>query len=121
MDLPAWRQNLVSSYDHAAERYAETFFDELDRKPFDRTLLDKFADDIRDRGQVCDLGCGPGHISRYLKAPGVDVFGVDLSSRMVEIASRLNPDLTFRQGDMLALDLSNHALSGVVVFVTEGL
>jgi SAM-dependent methyltransferase len=116
MDLPAWRQNLVSTYDHAAERYAETFFDELDRKPFDRTLLDKFADDIRDRGQVCDLGCGPGHISRYLKAPGVDVFSVDLSSRMVEIASRLNPDLTFRQGDMLALDLSNHALSGVVVF-----
>jgi SAM-dependent methyltransferase len=116
MNLSTWRQNLVSSYDHAAERYAETFFDELDRKPFDRTLLDKFADDVGDRGRICDLGCGPGHISRYLKARGADIFGVDLSSRMVEIASRLNPDITFRQGDMLALDLPDHALSGVVAF-----
>ncbi|MCI0390734.1 MAG: class I SAM-dependent methyltransferase, partial [Acidobacteria bacterium] len=106
----------VSSYDHAAERYAETFFNELDRKPFDRALLDKFADTVRDRGRVCDLGCGPGHISRYLKARGVDIFGVDLSSRMVEVASRLNPDLTFRQGDMLALDLTDHTLSGITAF-----
>jgi len=116
MKLPPWRQNLVSSYDHAAERYAETFFNELDRKPFDRALLDKFADDVRGRGRVCDLGCGPGHISRYLKARGVDIFGVDLSSGMVEVASRLNPDLSFRQGDMLALDLPDHTLSGIIAF-----
>jgi SAM-dependent methyltransferase len=109
-------QDLVASYDRAAERYAEMFSDELDRKPFDRALLDRFADDVRDRGRVCDLGCGPGHISRYLKARGVDIFGIDLSSRMVEVASSLNPDLTFRQGDMLALDLPDHTLSGAVAF-----
>ncbi len=114
--LTPWRQNLVSSYDHAAERYAETFFNELDRKPFDRALLDKFADNIRDCGRVCDFGCGPGHISRYLKARGVDIFGVDISSRMVEVASHLKPDLSFRQGDMLALDLPDHSLSGIIAF-----
>jgi SAM-dependent methyltransferase len=111
-----WFQYLIFSYDRAAERYAETFFDELDRKPFDRALLDKFADDVRSRGKVCDLGCGPGQISRYLKAHDVDIFGIDLSPRMVETASRLNPDLTFRQGDMLALDLPDRSLAGVVAF-----
>src|SRR4030095_9457319 len=98
-------ENLIFSYDPAAERYAEIFFDELDRKPFDRALLDQFADDVRGCGKVCDLGCGPGQVSRYLQALGVDVFGLDLSPRMVEVASRLNPDLIFRRGDLLALDL----------------
>lgn len=109
-------ENLIFSYDRAAERYAETFFDELSRKHFDRALLDKFADDVRSRGTVCDLGCGPGQISRYLKARDVDIFGVDLSPRMVEVTFRLNPDLTFRQSDMLALDLPDRSLAGVVAF-----
>jgi SAM-dependent methyltransferase len=109
-------ENLIFSYDLAAERYAETFFDELDCKPFDRALLDKFADDVCGRGKVCDIGCGPGQISRYLNARGVDVFGIDLSPRMAEVASRLNPDLSFRQGDMLALDLPDESLAGVVAF-----
>ncbi len=116
MKNPSWNQDLIASYDRAADRYAETFFHELERKPFDRELLDKFADALRGRDQVCDLGCGPGHIARYLKARGVDVFGLDISPRMIEIAARLNPDTLFRQGDMLALDLPDQTLSGVVAF-----
>lgn len=113
---PEWKHNLVTSYDRAAERYAETFFHELDRKPFDRALLDGFADTLRGRGQVCDLGCGPGHIARYLKARGVDALGLDISPGMIEVAARLNPDISFKQGDMLALDFPDQALSGIVAF-----
>jgi trans-aconitate methyltransferase len=40
---------------------------------------------------VCDLGCGPGHVSRYLWERGVEVCGIDLSSELVERARRLNP------------------------------
>jgi SAM-dependent methyltransferase len=111
-----WNQDLVASYDRAAERYAEMFADELERKPFDRALLEEFALEVRGSELVCDLGCGVGHISRYLKARGVSIFGIDLSPRMIEIASQLNPDIPFRQGDMLALDLHDQALTGVVAF-----
>lgn len=116
MKNPAWNQGLVLSYDRSAERYAETFFRELDRKPYDRALLDKFAADLRGRGKACDLGCGPGHVARYLKTRGVDIFGIDISPRMVEVATRLNPDILFRQGDMLALDLPDETLSGLAAF-----
>jgi SAM-dependent methyltransferase len=112
----SWNQELINSYDRAAERYAEVFSDELERKPFDRALLDQFAEDVPGGKLVCDLGCGVGHISRYLKARGVPIFGFDLSPRMVEIAARLNPDIPFRQGDMLALDLPDQAVMGVVAF-----
>ena len=90
-------------YDPVAEEYAEKFFNELDHKPFDRELLDRFADRVGGLGPVCDLGCGPGQIARYLHGRGVDAFGVDLSPEMVSVARRLNPGLRFEQGDMRAL------------------
>ena len=35
---------LEASYDRVSARYAEEFYRELARKPFDRELLDEFAD-----------------------------------------------------------------------------
>jgi len=91
---------LQADYDPVAEEYAEKFFHELQHKPFDRELLDRFATRVQGLGPVCDLGCGPGQIARYLHERGVDAFGVDLSPAMVEVAQRLNPGIHFEQGDM---------------------
>ena len=107
---------LQATYDHVAEKYADTFFDELDRKPFDRELLDAFADRVRGRGLVLDIGCGPGHIGRYLHDRGVEIAGVDLSTEMVELARRLNPDMAFEVGDMAALAAGDAGLAGIVAF-----
>src|SRR5262249_27988348 len=62
------------------------------------------------------LGCGPGHVARYLHDQGVTMVGIDLSPRMIEEARRLNPELEFRVGDMRTLDLSPGSLAGVVAF-----
>jgi len=40
------------TYNVAAERYAATFAGELDGKPFDRDLLDRYAAALAGRGQV---------------------------------------------------------------------
>ena len=66
---------IEASYDQVAQQYAQTFFEELARKPFDRALLDAFGERVRAQGTVCDLGCGPGHVARYLKDRGVKVCG----------------------------------------------
>jgi SAM-dependent methyltransferase len=107
---------LRASYDQVAEAYADTFFDELDCKPFDRELLDAYAERHRAQGLVLDVGCGPGHIARYLHERGVEVVGIDLSPEMVEVARRLNPGLRFEVGDMAALDVEDAALTGLVAF-----
>jgi len=117
VDPPArWNPDLAGAYDRVAEPYAAQFFDELARKPFDRELLDRFAERLRGRGGVCDVGCGPGHVGRYLAERGVDVFGIDLSPAMVLLARRLNPTMRFEQGDLRALSLSDAALEGIVAF-----
>jgi SAM-dependent methyltransferase len=110
------KPNLQSSYDAVADQYALKFFDELDRKPFDRDLLDRFADSVRGKGPVCDMGCGPGQIARYLSGRGVDVFGIDLSPQMVEQARRLNPQIAFRQGNMLCMDAADGSWAGIAAF-----
>src|SRR5206468_4038248 len=112
----AGQADLAAKYDRIAEKYAAAFFDELEKKPFDRARLDRFAAAVAGRGRVGDVGCGPGHVGRYLAARGVDVFGLDLSPRMVELARRRNPGIPFEQGDMLALALADASLAGIVAF-----
>ena len=108
--------NIQSSYDRVAERYAEEYSDELQRKPHDCKLLDELADTVRDKGEVCEIGCGPGQIARYLKDRGVNICGIDLSEEMVKTASKLNPDISFASGNMLSLEAPNNSFAGLVSF-----
>jgi SAM-dependent methyltransferase len=107
---------LQSSYDSIAEEYVTRIYHELDGKPLDRQLLDRLADRVRDRGTVCDLGCGPGHVARYLRDRGASVMGVDLSARMVEQARRLNPDIPFQAGNILSLEAVSESWAGIAAF-----
>lgn len=110
-------EEVQSSYDRVAGEYAEHFRDELDKKPFDRKMLDWLAEKVGGRGIICDMGCGPGQVARYLAEQGAQVCGVDLSPMMVESARRLHPDIPFRRGDMLALDgVADGAYGGVAAF-----
>ena len=110
------RMNVRESYDSAAAAYAEHLATELDQKPLDRHLLNRFAEATAGRGLVADLGCGPGHVARYLHERGVQVAGIDLSLEMVRVAASLNPGLDFRTGDMKQLDLPDASLAGAVAF-----
>jgi trans-aconitate methyltransferase len=79
-------QSIRESYDRLADEYARRIFNELQHKPLDRELLNRFASEVVGRGEVCDMGCGPGHVARYLRDKGTTVFGLDLSPRMLEQA-----------------------------------
>ena len=110
------KQKLIDNYSRLAEVYAEKFCTELDGKPFDRELLQRFVLASPPNYPVCDLGCGPGHIANYLKSLTADVFGIDLSPEMIQIAKRRYPSIDYRVGDMLELDLPLNSLGGIVAF-----
>ena len=109
------RDLIRRGYDAVADAYADHFADELAHKPFDRMWLDRFAA-LTAGAPVCDLGCGPGQIAAYLHGRGADVFGADLSEKMVEQARRLYPAIQFRQEDMLALPLADASLGAITLF-----
>jgi ubiquinone/menaquinone biosynthesis C-methylase UbiE len=111
-----WRADTGTSYDKIAEHYATEYFDELSRKPFDCELLTRFAQSLPAGARVCDIGCGPGHIARYLANRDLDATGVDLSATMVATAQRLSPELHFVHGDMLSLPFDDGWFAGVAAF-----
>ncbi len=108
--------DVQQSYDQVAEEYVSRIFHELEHKPLDRELLDRFAKAVQGSGLVADIGCGPGHVTRYLYERGVNVLGIDLSPHMVEQARRYNPGIEFRQGNMMSLDVADESWAGIVAF-----
>jgi SAM-dependent methyltransferase len=109
-------EQVRDDYDRIAAEYARRLFHELEGKPRDRELLLSFAADVSGRGMVCDMGCGPGHVARFLRDAGAQVIGLDLSSEMLAHARSLNPDIDFHVGNILALDLPGNSLAGITAF-----
>jgi len=114
-EFPSAIDCIRSSYDRVADAYAATYFDELKNKPFDRELLLRFVR-ATVGGRVCDMGCGPGQVARFLHEAGAEAFGLDLSPGMVAEARRLYAGVDFREGDMLALPLEDESLGGITAF-----
>jgi SAM-dependent methyltransferase len=115
---PDFVERTRHSYDTLADDYAEWIRDELASKPLDRALLGGFAELVRAAGvgPVADIGCGSGRVTAHLDGLGLSVFGIDLSPRMVAVARRTYPGLRFDEGSMMALDLEDGVLGGIVAW-----
>ncbi|AEN11644.1 MULTISPECIES: class I SAM-dependent methyltransferase [unclassified Streptomyces] len=118
MTEPAFLQTTRTSYDAFADLYASRFQDELAAKPLDRGVLTGFAELVAagGGGPVADIGCGTGRVTAHLHASGADVFGVDLSPGMLAEARSRYPGLRFEEGSMLALDLPDGGLGGLLAW-----
>jgi len=102
------------SFDSIADLYAVQFAHELERKPFDRALLEGFAERAAD--PVADLGCGPGHVGDYVAGRGRRVVGSDFSVESLRQGRFLFPGMSFVAGDLLRLPFASSSLGGVVAF-----
>lgn len=66
---------------------------------------------------MSDLGCGPGQTTKFLYDCGVkDITGIDISPRMIKIASRINPHLKYETADMLDLKYDDNAFGSAIAF-----
>jgi SAM-dependent methyltransferase len=104
------------SYDALVADHVDRLGSELGDKPLDRALLAAFAEWVQAAGnaRVADVGCGPGRVTAVLEDLGLDAFGVDLSPEMIALARRTHPDVRFEVGSMLALDIPDASLGGVL-------
>jgi len=106
---------LRSGYGTVARAYRENLLDELVGKPLDRAFLDAFVERAK-RGLIVEVGCGPGHVTRYLAERGAVVEGIDLSPAMIEEAQASHPGIAFRVADMFELPYDSGSLAGIVGF-----
>jgi len=106
------------AYDTVAQDYADLLRDDLAGSEYDRAMLGVFAEQVRrdGGGLVGDLGCGPGRIAGHLAGLGMDVVGVDLSPRMVDVARRDHPGVRFEVGSMADLPFRDAELGGALAW-----
>ncbi|MEU2074417.1 class I SAM-dependent methyltransferase [Streptomyces sp. NPDC013489] len=106
------------AYDAIATVYQQQFQDSLRDRPLERAMLGAFAELVRStddgRGEVADLGCGPGYVTAHLHGLGLKAFGVDASPVMVALAQASHPGLRFEVGSMAELDIEDGSLRGVL-------
>ncbi|HEX5335834.1 MAG TPA: class I SAM-dependent methyltransferase [Propionicimonas sp.] len=70
--------------------------------------------------RLLDLGCGPGLYANRLAARGVQVLGVDVSSRSLEFAREVarggSLPASFRQGNYLTCDLGSGHDAAILIY-----
>ncbi|MDQ0815054.1 SAM-dependent methyltransferase [Streptomyces sp. B3I7] len=113
-----WLDDTRASYDTVAVDYARMTRHLLADTPEERAVLALFADLVRARGggPVADVGCGTGRVTAHLGRLGLDVFGIDLSPGMLEVARREHPGLRFALGSMTDLDLADATVAGLIAW-----
>lgn len=102
-------------YDDMAELYTNHVALEMTVPSIVRSALDAFALRVQKHGGlVADVGCGPGHVTAYLAERGLDIFGVDNSPALLEIARASQPDIRFEIGQLASLPVEGGSLQAVV-------
>lgn len=118
MKVPDHKPQTRHCYDIVADDYATLIPDLSAETALDLAMIDAFAERClrAQLGPVADAGCGPGRISAHLAERGVDVFGLDLSPGMVDVARRTHPHLRFEVSAMEDMNIQDAALGGLLAW-----
>ena len=106
-----------NSYNKAAQKYYELFYDELAEKEFDKKFLDEYLKLFNTNSTICSVGCGPcGHIEKYIYQKGFRIIGIDISEKCIEIARKNNPTIQFEVGDFSKTNYEDNYFDGLVSY-----
>jgi len=64
--------------------------------------------------RLLDVACGSGVLAKHAARRGASVTGIDIAPRMLELAAKLNPECTFREGSVDAMPFEDGAFDAVV-------
>jgi ubiquinone/menaquinone biosynthesis C-methylase UbiE len=120
MSLTRFIRNVQSRFE-AIPAPAAIFYDAIPARILKKPE-GKIADDIVEKirsGTIVDLGSGTGYLAIKIakRAPGLQVYGVDLSRQMVKIAKRhaqAVENVQFEFGDAAALPFEDDSIDFIV-------
>lgn len=93
-------ENNKITYDCIAQNYTNIAIREIAPKAF----VDSFLNSLVGKN-IIDVCCGTGQIAKYMAKQGFNVFGIDISEKMLKIARQIAPNCKFQQAN--ALDFSS--------------
>ena len=116
MDQTTAESKAREGYDRMAEVYTNHVGLEMTVPSIVRSALETFAHEVQkqDAAKVADVGCGPGHVTAYLAELGLDIFGVDNSPALLDIARAAHPDIRFEIGQLASLPIETGSVQAVI-------
>jgi len=106
--------NVEQAYASVADLYIGLFGTVQQVHPDDLAFIGRHLS-IRP-GKVIDVGCGPGHLTGYLRSLGVDATGIDIVPEFVAHARAAHPDGDYRLESVESLDAESGSVAGVLAW-----
>ena len=98
-----------SSDERVAEFYARTYDESVPDWPGEMDFYQEMAGEVkRHGGKVLEIACGTGRVAIRLAQNGVNVVGLDLSTKMLEVAQQKSgglENIRWVQGGMRSFEL----------------
>ncbi len=92
------------TYDKFSEYYHNNLLEKSDNfwhKYVEKPAMIKLLKPVVKRKKVLDLGCGSGIFTKQIKSLGANVYGLDISSGLINIAKREYPNINFFVGNAI--------------------
>lgn len=108
---------VMNCYNLTAKEYAKKFLNELDGKPFDRNILDRFSEMLPRQSLIYDFGCGSGQTTKYINDKRRHkIIGLDFSQEAILLAQQNFGEIEFAVDDMLNSRMVSNSADGIVAF-----
>jgi ubiquinone/menaquinone biosynthesis C-methylase UbiE len=108
--VDAFTQFEHEGWERVADKYDSVWSSST--RQFIEPLLD--AAEVTAGLSVLDVGCGPGYVSAAAVKRGAVPIGVDFSREMLEIATRMFPQIKFREGSAQELPFADESFDRVL-------
>lgn len=110
-------REVMDCYNRTAQEYAAQFLQELEHKPFDRNLLNRFNDLLPAGSLIYDFGCGSGQTTKYMHDQQRHrVIGLDFAENAIRLAQARFGDIEFVVDDMLHSQMPSSSADGILAF-----
>jgi trans-aconitate methyltransferase len=106
-------QETFKTWNKIAEIY-EKMFMQLDL--YDDTYR-FFCEALKEnQSKVLEIGCGPGNITKFLlqQRPDMDILGIDIAPKMIELAEKNNPSARFEVMDARKVNQLQESFHGII-------
>ncbi len=107
------KEQVRQSYASLADLYIELFGTSQRVHPDDLAFIGRHLGS--QHGAVLDLGCGPGHITGYLRTLGADATGIDMVPEFIDHARAAHPDGRYELGSIEHLAAA-HSVAGILAW-----
>ncbi len=107
------RKIVEEGYDKAD--YAGKFRTNFVPNEMERKFLERFIGQIGTKAKVLDFGCGTGvPFDKFLVENGVDIMGIDISQKHIDMSKKNIPTAKFIKGDFSKFEFGKQKFDGII-------